>query len=279
MKRERLTPGMVQRREWEQPWTERVPKELLVIGQLYREVIRLVVEEKGPSHDPVADWESLYKRQGVTDLTGLLCVLAPDRSELPSPPTDDQELSVDDWVKRVVRYIGHLDGKAQSCSPQMQAQLTTHARDHLSGLRREIRTCFDTVAALVLFQTHPAVLLEKARSGDFEALEQLLQLNPSLEDQPWVRERLGALVRSRGLSGSGRWHRAITHGLQIRKKKLLELGCLLTLLWPFVCRLTTDQRRGYLKALGVTAVPTKNALREFERRLHLNAVMETPLDI
>jgi hypothetical protein len=39
-----------------------------------------------------------------------------------------------------------------------------------------------------------------------------------------------------------------------------------------------NQRRVFLKDLGLTAVPKKKALREFERRLNLKAVMEKPLN-
>lgn len=277
MKPKRVTSGMVQRREWGQPWAERVPKELLILGQAYLEIVRLVLREKRLRHDSSADWETLYKRPLATEMRGLLRLLAPDEREFPTPPSADPEPSVDDWVKKVARYITRLDTEGQACSPQKQAQLTQYAHEHLSGLRSEIRACLDIVATLVVFQTHPAVLIEKARTGDPDALEQLLEINPSLEDRPWVRDRLADLVGQRGFSGSGRWQQAITDGLQIRKSKLLEIGCMLTLLWPMLCRLTTDQRRGYLKALGLTSVPTKKALREFERRLNLKSVMERPL--
>ncbi|OQW37780.1 MAG: hypothetical protein A4E19_12205 [Nitrospira sp. SG-bin1] len=124
------------------------------------------------------------------------------------------------------------------------------------------------------FQTHPSILIDKARTGDFDAVEQLLQINPSLEEQLWVRECLAELVRQRGFSGSQRWQQAISEGLQVRKNKHLEIGCILTLLWFMLCRLTTDQRRGYLKALGLIGVPKKKALREFERRLELKSTTD-----
>jgi hypothetical protein len=205
-------------------------------------------------------------------------MLAPDLGEFPSAPSDDPDLNFDDWVKKVARYIVQLDTKALSCSPKMEAQLTQYARDHLGDLRREIRAGLDTTAALMLFQTHPAVLIEKAKLGDLDALEKLLRINPSLERQPWVRGVLGKVVTNSGISGVESLQQAITDGLEVRKKKLLEIGCMLTLLWPMLDRLTTDQRRGFLKDLGLTAVPKKKALREFERRLNLKSAMERRLD-
>ena len=62
MKAQRITPGKVQRQEWEQPWAERVPQELLILGKVYIEVIRMVLQDSGPSHDPSANWEELYQR-------------------------------------------------------------------------------------------------------------------------------------------------------------------------------------------------------------------------
>lgn len=276
MNAERNTPGKVQRREWEQPWAERVPKELLIVGKVYLEAIRLVLEDKGPSHNYTADWEKLYQHPPAENISDLCRMLAPDSGALPSPLIDDQDASLDDWVKKVARYVIRASTNAQSCSPHTQAQLVKHARDHLSDLRVEIRVYLDIVAAIVLFQTHPAVLAEKARSGDPDALEKLLQINPSFQDQPWVRNMAGELVRNRGLSGIESFQKAITNGLQIRKSKLIEIGSILVLLWPMVRRLTTDQRRGYLKALGLTAVPAKKALREFERRLNLKSILHIP---
>jgi hypothetical protein len=270
----RTTPGMLQRQEWKQPWTERVPTELLILGKVCLEIVRQALWDPKLRHDTSTDWESQYKNSSATSMAGLFSKLAPDQSNYPTTPTDKSDPGWDEWVKEVARSIVRLESETQSCSPRMQAELTEYAREHVSGLRTEIRACLDTVAALVQFQTHPTILIDKARTGDLNALEQLLQINPLLEAQPWARERLADLVRARGFAGSERWRLAISDGLQIRKSKLLEIGCILTLLWFMLCRLTTDQRRGFLKALGMTGVPKKKALREFERRLEVKKKME-----
>ena len=274
MSARRMTPGRLQRQEWKQPWTERVPTELLIVGKVFLEIIHQALLHPNLQHDALTDWESLYRNPSATSTAGLFRKLAPDQGEFPTAPTADSDGDWDEWVKDIARAIGRLDSEAQSCSPQKQAELTQYAREHVNGLRTEIRACLDTVAALVQFKTHPTILIDKARTGDLDALEQLLQINPALEDQPWVRDCLSELVHQRGLSGSLRWQQAISEGLPVRKNKLLEIGCILTLLWFMLCRLTTDQRRGYLKALGLTGVPKKKSLREFERRLDLKSTME-----
>jgi hypothetical protein len=73
-----------------------------------------------------------------------------------------------------------------------------------------------------------------------------------------------------GRSPAGaRFHAAVSQGLSIRQNKLLEFGALLLLLWPWLGRLTTNQRRRFLKSLGVPNVPGKEALREYERCLEV----------
>jgi hypothetical protein len=123
------------------------------------------------------------------------------------------------------------------------------------------------VAALAFFRAPLVVLLEQAGQGDLSALEKLLRINPALEARPWVRDLMSTEVRSAGAQVAARLHAAMSDGLAVRQNKLLEVGALLLLLWPWLGRLTTNQRLGFLKDLGVPKVPSKKALREHERWL------------
>ncbi len=147
-----------------------------------------------------------------------------------------------------------------------------HFERKLPRFRVELRATLDHVASLVFYRTPLALLLEKAQQGKFDALETLLRINPALEVRSWVGDLMGSAVSAEGAQATQRFHMAVSQGLSVRQNKLLEIGALLLLLWLWRGRLTTGQRRGFLKDLGVQNVPSKEALREYERCLGVKAL-------
>jgi hypothetical protein len=264
----RLTSGKALRREWGRPWTERVPLELLVVGRAYRHAIRLLRAGKGSTHDPKVDWETLYRRPSWEVSRGILAVLLPGdvpRSTSVAELVNDEEL--DRWVRDFVRGITGARNHPESIAHAVVEQTGEHMKRKLPQLRIELRATLDHVAALAFYRAPLALLVEQAERGDLDALERLLHINAALESRPWIRKLMGDAVSSRGVQAIERFRTAVSQGLTIRQNKLLELGALLLLLWPWLGRLTTNQRRRFLKSLGVPDVPNKEALREHERWL------------
>ncbi len=264
----RHTPGQAQRREWAQPWTERVPGELVVLGRACRHAIGLVRTGKGPAHDPRVNWEKVYQRPSSEVSRGILTVLLPSaapRTTSVAELNNDEEL--DGWLRDFVRGVTGAMNHPESIPRAVAEQAGEHLKRKLLQFRVELRATLDHVAALAFCRTPLGLLVEQAQQGDLDALERLLQINSTMDSMPWVRELIGDAVRSGGVQSVERFSAAVSHGLSIRQNKLLELGALVLLLWPWLGRLTTNQRRRFLKTLGVPDVPNKEALREYERWL------------
>jgi hypothetical protein len=263
----RATPGALQRQEWGKKWRERVPQEeLLALGQMYRFAIRLLRHGEGPAHDPRADWERLYRlpssdvsRQALAAITHTTVSLEH------SDRFFEDEAALDDWLRDVF-HITPLN-RRESISKGALEVLSKNLTRSLPKFRLELRATLDHVAALALFRCPLALLLARAEQGDADALESILRINSALESRPWVRERLAGAVKLGGVQAARGFSAAISRGLGVRENKLLEVGALLLLLWPWLRRLSASQQRGFLKSLGVPPVPGKEALREYERWL------------
>jgi hypothetical protein len=264
----RLTLGAIRRREWAQPWSERVPRELLVLGRAYRDAIRLLRAGKGPSHDAAVAWETLYERPASEVSRGILAVLVPGVTAAATSFADlENEAELDRWLREFVQSIAGAINYPEKIPRAVAEQAATSMKKSLPQFRVELRVTLDHVAALAFYRAPLALLLKQARQGDLDALEKLLRINPAMEARPWVRDVIGDAVKSRGTQAVVRLGAAISGGLSLRENKLLEVGALLLLVWPWLGRLTTNQRRRFLKAVGMRNVPDKEALREYERCL------------
>ncbi len=174
---------------------------------------------------------------------------------------------MDRWLREFVRGITRAMNHPESISREAGEQAAKYMGQTLAQYRVEIRAALDNVAALAFGRAPLALLVEQAQRGDLDALEALLRINGTLEARRWVRDIMGRAVSSEGAQAGARFYAAVSQGLSVRQNKLLELGALLLLLWPWLGRLTTNQRRRFLKRLGALNVPSKEALREYERCL------------
>ncbi len=110
-------------------------------------------------------------------------------------------------------------------------------------------------------------LLEVAEAGDDSAVLQVLQVNPRLA------ERVGiSRVVQRALKGQN--HAFVKDLPKIMSRPLLpkraKIGLILSMLWDLgLERLTYNQKRGFLKTVGVPQVPTRAALERYAQRLGL----------
>ncbi len=268
-----LTPGALQRREWSQPWSARVPRELLVLGRVYIYAMRLLLDGTGPTHDPTVDWEGLYRRPEGAAWRRVLSLLTPALASANAPPPVSHA-ALDQWLRGLIRGIAPLMNRGKSVTPAAIEEATKYIERELPRLRVELRASLDHVAALGLFRSPLAPLVQRAQRGDLHALETLLRINPALEGRPWVRDVAAKAVKTDGLLAPESLNTAISQGLDVRQSKLLKIGALLVLLWPWLGRLTTSQRRGFLKALHLPDVPGKEALREYGRRLGVKALYD-----
>jgi len=269
----RLTPGALQRQEWGRPWTERVPQELLVVGRVYVDAISHLRARRGPTHDPRVDWETLYRRPSSEVSLGILAVLVPGADTAATgfgEPENEAEL--DRWLREFVRGVTGAMNHPESIPDAVAEQAADCMERKLPQFRVELRASLDHVAALAFYRTPLALLLEQAQQGRSDALETLLRINPALEARSWVRDLMALAVSAKGVQATERFRAAVSQGLGVRQNKLLEVGALLLLLWLWLGRLTTNQRRGFLKNLGVLNVPNKEALREYERCLGVKAL-------
>jgi hypothetical protein len=262
------------RQEQEQHWSQRVPRELLVLGRVWREATGLVLQGEGPSHEPAVDWEGRYETLLAQTWRRLLSIMAP--GDAPSPIVGDVQEDanqLDEWLRTFVRQIAPGLGKKPFLTREATDQVRRFTEKHLSQLRIELRVCLDQVVSIIVFRRTLPELIEEARHGDVEALEKVLRINPALQERPWIRDLAAQRVKADGLAAVGGLQRAVEDRLEIRQNKLLEISYILTVLWPWLRRLTTNQRRGFLKDLRLEGVPEKHALREAERRLKLKSLL------
>jgi len=263
-----VTPSALRRREWAQPWTERLPRELLVLGRPYLDTIRRLRAGTGPRHKRDVDWEALYQSPSSEVSRGILAVLSQNTALAATSFAEwTNEAGLDRCLREFVRSITGAMNHPESIPQGAVKQARKRLEQELPNFRLEVRVTLDNVAALAFYRVPLALLLERAQQGDMDALEKLLRINPTLEARPWVRELMSNEVRSAGAQIIARLHAAVSSGLSVRQNKLLEVGALLLLLWPWLGRLTTNQRLGFLKDLGVPKVPSKKAMREYERWL------------
>ncbi len=272
----RLTPAALRRREWAQPWSERVPQELLVLGRAYRYAIRLLRAGNGPRHDAAVDWETLYRLPSSEVSRRILAVLMPGAANTGAVSFAGlvDEAEMDRWLREFVRGITRAMNHPESISRAAGEQAAKYIERTLPQYRVEVRAALDNVAALAFCRVPLALLVEQAQQGDLDALEALLRINAAPETRRWLRDLMGRAVSTGGAQAGARFHAAFSQGLSVRQNKLLELGALLLLLWPWLGRLTTNQRRRFLKSLGVPNVPSKEALREYERCLGVKDLYE-----
>jgi len=174
-------------------------------------------------------------------------------------------------AQTLVRQITPALGQKASLTREATDQVRRFTEKHLSQLRVELRVCLDHMVSLIVFKCPLPELIAQARRGDVEALEKVLQMNPALQERPWVRELAADRVKTDGLQVIRGLQRAVEDRVEVRQNKLLEIGYILTVLWPWLQRLTANQRRGFLKDLRLGGVPEKAALREAERRLGLKS--------
>jgi hypothetical protein len=199
---------------------------------------------------------------------GLLANLVPN-AEVRPPATVriESDEGLDNWLRGLVKGIAGAVDHPGSIPKLVAEQAAEDLKAKLRDFRTEVRVTLDHVAAIAFYRVPLGLLVERAPLGDLDALDKLLRINPGMESLPWVRSVMANRVKSGGVHAVEPLRVAISEGLSVRQNKLLEVGALVLLLWPWLGRLTANQQRGFLKSLDVPNVPGKEALREYVRVL------------
>jgi hypothetical protein len=108
MSRARVTPGSLQRSEWTRRWPERIPRELLVLGRLYRDAIHRLRAGRGPTHNPDIDWEKLYQRPSWEVSRGVLGLLSRDTAATATSLAESMDEAESDHCLRFFSEISEV---------------------------------------------------------------------------------------------------------------------------------------------------------------------------
>jgi len=272
MRARRVTPGSLARTQWERAWDTIIPVEVLAIGLACREAIQRVSEGPAYDHDPAVDWETLYQRPRARVAGGFLSILLGRQRPVEALSSVESDAQLDGLVRQLRPALQSFDD-GEAVTREVGERLAEHLKERLKEFGIEIRVAYDNVAAVLLFRCPLPLLMQKAMKGDLRALGQVLHINPALESRKWAQDLLVARARSDGIRGGREFQAAVAEGAKTRRRKLQEVGGLLALLWPFLRRLTTNQRGTFLREIECSSVPSKKALREYERRLGLKALI------
>jgi hypothetical protein len=132
----------------------------------------------------------------------------------------------------------------------------------------EIKTAIDHVAALMTWRTTMRELLAKAEAGDDAALFKVLSLNPLLAYHAGIARRIQQATANQEHRFLHQMHKAIEHRPHLHKNA--KAGFIMVVLWEAgLKRLTYNQIRGFLKAVGLQGVPAHQALERYGQRLGL----------
>jgi len=231
---------------------------------------RMLTEQTTP-----IDWAKAY-RAAPTFLAGVVTQLDPSITSAPS--TDDPLVGA--WLRttlekvdRLIRRLEHGTDPStgllfDEMLPRSEMQrLKREAHAHADEMRIELKAAVDNLTALLVWGKPMSELLEVAEAGDASAVLQVLQVNHRLAG----RDGISRMVQ-RALTEQN--HAFLKDLQKIGSRPLLpkraKIGLILSVLWDLgLERLTYNQKRGFLKTVGVPQVPTRAALERYAQRLGL----------
>ena len=222
------------------------------------------------------EWEQRYTTSPHV-LTSLMQCLDPALSG--QPPREEHALGP--WVRTTMEKITRLLKKADRITDPKtclftEAGLQTKdvkalvamAQAQLTSMLVELQTTFDTITALLTWEASMPALVAQALAGEETALFRVLSLNPHLIYRPEITRQIQQRIAQRGSDFLHDLARALVHRPQLRKNA--TIGIILLVLWDAgLKRLTSNQLRGFLKAVGVPDLPDHQALERYRERLGL----------
>jgi len=232
--------------------------------------------ERLATQAPSVDWEHIYN-SAPTVLTQLMQCLDPAFGS--HAPRDEHELGP--WVRTTMAQITHLLKKTDRFTDPKTGLYTeaglqekdvkavvTMAEAKLTGMLVEFRVALDSIVAQLIWGTPMSAVLAQALEGDETALFDVLSLNPHLIYHPKITKQIQDLIAHRGSGVVRDLATALERRPQLRGNA--TIGFILLVLWEAgLKKLTSNQLRGFLKALGIQNVPSHQALERYWERLGL----------
>lgn len=222
------------------------------------------------------DWEQIYN-SAPNVLTQLMQCLDP---AFGSPaPRDEHELGP--WVRATMAQITQLLKKTDRITDPKTGLYTeaglqekavkavvAMAEAQLTEMLGEFQAALDSIVAQLTWGTPMSAVLAQALAGEEAALYQVLSLNSQLIYHPKITKQIQDLIVVRGSGAARDLTAALERRPQLRGSA--TIGFILLVLWEAgLKKLTSNQLRGFLKAVGIQNVPSHQALERYWERLGL----------
>ena len=222
------------------------------------------------------DWEQIYN-SAPNVLTQLMQCLDPAFGS--NPPRDEHELGP--WVRTTMGQITQLLKKTDRFTDPKTGLYTeaglqqkdvkavvAMAEAKLTGMLVEFQASLDSIVAQLIWGTPMSAVLAQALAGEETALFDVLSLNPHLIYHPKITKQIQDLIVHRGPEVVRDLATALERRPQLRGNA--TIGFILLVLWEAgLKKLTSNQLRGFLKAVGNQNVPSHQALERYWERLGL----------
>ena len=222
------------------------------------------------------DWQQTYQTAPHV-LPQLTRCVAPSVSG----PIPSEDAALGSWVRATMDQIHRFLQKADRVTDPktglfteagMQLKevkaLVATAQAQLTSMLVEVQATFDSITALLTWETPMPALMTRALAGEETALLRVLSLNSHLVYRSEIMNRIQQMIAGRESVVLHALARALESRPQLRKNA--TIGFILLVLWDAgLRRLTSNQLRGFLKAVGVQDLPPHQALERYRERLGL----------
>ena len=158
-------------------------------------------------------------------------------------------------MDRLIRRLEHRTDPStgqlfDEMFPRSEMQrLKRESHTHADEMRIELKAAVDNLTALLMWGNPMSELLEAAEAGDASAVLQVLQVNHRLTE----RNAISRVVQQALTEQNHAFLKDLQNiGSRPLVPKRAKIGLILSMLWDLgLERLTYNQKRGFLKTVGV----------------------------